>query len=171
MTSEVAADSTVLIFLGKLRRLNALRENYERIVVPPAVYEEVVEDGRAIGAKDAPLVERAVDDGWIDVVDVDLDPAIESFGLHAGETAVLSLSLACEHDEVLADEESVREVARLHDVVPRGTIWFLFAEVRRGDLSFDGFIEELEALLAAGFYLDEAIYLEAIRTARQLSAE
>lgn len=171
MTSEVAADSTVLIFLGTLRRLDAVRTHYDRIVVPPAVYEEVVEDGKAVGAKDAPLVERAVDAGWIEVVDVDLDPAIESFGLEAGETAVHSLTLSRDHDEVLADEEGVREVARLHDVVPRGTIWFLFAEVRRGDLSFDGFLAELETLLESGFYLDEAIYLEAVRTARRLSEE
>lgn len=170
MTAEVAVDSTVLIFLGKLRRLNDLRDRYDRVVIPPVVHEEVVERGNAIGAADAALVEEAVDTGWVEVVDVDTDPAVERFDLEAGETAVLSLALASDHEVVLADEESVREVARLLGIAPRGTLSFLFAALRTGDLGFDGFVSELESLLEAGFYLDEGVYLEAVRTARELSS-
>lgn len=168
MDAEVAADSTVLIFLAKLDRLDVLRTSFERVLIPEPVYEEVVVQGKTIGAKDATLVDRAVDAGWIQVVDVDPDPSIEAFNLERGETSVLSLARERGHDVVLADEESVREVARLHGLEPRGTLWFLFGPLQRGDRTFEEFVGALESLLEAGFYLDEARYLEAIRVARRL---
>jgi predicted nucleic acid-binding protein len=167
----VVADSTVLIFLGKLRRLDWLRAAYEPVLIPTEVYEEVVVNGKELGARDAILVENAIDDGWIEVHEIDPRAAIQEYDLEAGETEVFSLALAREHDEVLVDEESVRDVARLHDLRPRGTLSFLFTAVRDCEITFDEFLELLETLLEAGFYLDEAVYLESIRKARQLAAE
>lgn len=167
----VVADSTVLIFLGKVRRLDWLRAAYESILVPTAVYEEVVVSGKEQGARDAVLVENAIDDGWIEIHEIEPNQTIQRYDLETGETEVLSLALAREHDEVLVDEESVRDVARLHDLRPRGTLYFLFMAVREGEITFDKFLELLETLLEEGFYLDEAVYLEAIRKARRLAAE
>lgn len=166
---QVVADATFLIFLGKLRRLDWLHAEYETVLIPTAIYGEVVEAGKELGATDAVRVESAIDDGWIEVVDTSPDEDIVKYDLEVGETAVLSLALARGHDEVLADEESVREVARLHDLQLRGTLSFLFSGVRDGDLSFDDFLALLETLIDEGFYLDEAVYLEAIRTARRLA--
>lgn len=165
---EIAADATVLIFLGKLRRLDLLREHYDEVIIPQEVYEEVIEQGKAIGEEDAILVENALDEGWISVEDVRIRDEIDRFDLESGETAVLSIALARNHDEVLADEESVREIARLFDLRPRGTLAFLLAGVRDGQFTFDQFVESLERLLEIGFCVDEAVYLEAVRRARNL---
>lgn len=166
---EVVADATVLIFLGKLRRLEWLHDVYETVLVPTTVHEEVVEQGKELGAPDAVRVESAIDDGWIDVQAIDTHEDVERYDLDAGEAAVLSLALALDHDEVLVDEESVREVARLEGLRPRGTLFVLFTALRDGEITFDEFIELLEKLLEEGFYLDEAVYLEAVRHARQLA--
>jgi hypothetical protein len=61
--------------------------------------------------------------------------------------------------------------SRLHGLRPRGTLYFLFVAIRDGEITFDEFLELLEILLDEGFYLDEAVYLEAIREARRLAAE
>lgn len=167
--SEVVADATVLIFLGKLRKLAWLRDAYATVLVPGKVFEEVVVQGKEVGAKDATLVESAVEDGWIEVETVDPAPEVARYDLEAGETEVLSLALERGHDEVLVDEESVREVARLHELRPQGTLHFLFDALDDGRLDYDGFLESLESLLDHGFYLDEAVYLEAVRRARELS--
>lgn len=168
---DVAADATVLIFLGKLRRLDDLRRRYSRIHIPSTVYEEVVERGKDVGAADAVRVESAIEEGWIKVHDAAIQSDVEKYDLEAGETAVLSLALNCGHDEVLADEESVREVARIHDLEPRGTLHVLFLALRDGDIDFDDFVGLLESLLEAGFYLDEAVYLEAVRQARRMASD
>lgn len=165
----VVADSTVLIFLGKLRRLDWLRDAYELVLIPSKVHEEVVERGKELGATDAVLVEEAIDSGWMEIHEIEPREDVEKYDLETGETEVLSLALARDHDEVLVDEESVRDVARLHGLRPRGTLWFLFTAVHSGEVTFDEFLGLLETLLEVGFYLDEAVYLEAIRTARRIA--
>jgi predicted nucleic acid-binding protein len=167
----VAADATVLIFLGKLRRLEWLHDQYDSVLIPETVYEEVVEQGKAVGAADATVVAQAIDAGWIRVEAVEPREDIRAYDLEAGETAVLSVAVDHGHDEVLADEESVREVARHYDLEPRGTLWFLFTAVETGEITFDEFVDALERLLDKGFYLDEGIYLRAVRKARQLADE
>lgn len=168
--AEVAADATVLIFLAKLDRLDLLEDHYDRVLIPSIVYDEVVTAGRRIGAPDAAVVDESVSAGWLDVVTVDGRDEVARFDLEAGEAAVLSIAVNRSHDLVLADEESVRQVARYLDIRPRGTLYFLLSEVRDGDRSFDDFVGVLERLLNEGFYLDEAVYLEAIRAARRLES-
>lgn len=167
----VVADSTVLIFLGKLRRLEWLRTEYESVTIPPKVYEEVVEKGIQMGATDAVLVRNAVEDGWIEVRETDPHEDVETWDLEAGETEVLSLALTHGYEEVLADEESVREIARLNGLRPRGTLYFLLTAVRDGEITFEKFLDLLETLLEEGFYLDEAIYLEVVQEARRIADE
>lgn len=168
---EAVADATILIFLGKLDKLDRLRDRYGSILIPEAIHEEVVVAGKEIGARDATLVEAAIESGWMVVEDVTVDPAVERFDLEDGETAALSLALERDCDLLLADEEAVREVARLLDLQPRGTLSVLFGELRDGEATFDEFVDAVEELVDVGFYLDEAVYLEAIRKARQLTAD
>lgn len=166
---EVAADATVLIFLGKLRRLGWLHNRYDVVLIPPAVHEEVVVRGRERGEPDAAVVDDAADAGWIEVHEPERNEALDRFDLEAGETAVLALALERDHETVLVDEESVREVARLLGLRPRGTLSVLFDALTRGEVDFDGFLDHLERLLDHGFYLDEAVYLKAVRRARELA--
>lgn len=169
--SFVVADSTVLIFLGKLRRLEWLRTEYESVTIPPEVYEEVVENGVEMGATDAVLVRNAVEDGWIEVQEIDPHEDVAKWDLEAGETEVLSLALTHGYEEVLADEESVREIARLNGLRPRGTLYVLLTAVRDGEITFEKFLDLLETLLEEGFYLDEAVYLEVVQEARRIADE
>lgn len=166
---EAVADATVLIFLGKLRRLDWLRRSYDDVRLPALVHEEVVVRGHDRGEPDAAVVEDAIDDGWITVHEVEPDQRLERFDLEPGETGVLSLAIKRDSDRVLVDEESVREVARLLGLRPRGTLSVLFAALDRDDVDFDGFLELLERLVDHGFYLDEAVYLEAVRRARRIA--
>jgi len=135
------------------------------------VEREVVVLGANDGYPDATRTAEAIEDGWIVVEEPDSTAAIEKYGLETGERAVLSLALAREHETVLIDEESVREVARLHDLEPQGTLGVLFDVLYAGEIGFDEFVEHVEQLLEVGFYLDEALYLEVIRQARRIAKE
>lgn len=165
---EAIADATVLIFLGKLRRLEWLRRSSDRVRIPAVVHEEVVVRGRERGEPDAAVVADAIDAGWITIDEIEQHRQLERFDLERGEAGVLSLAIERDTDRVLVDEESVREVARLFGLRPRGTLSVLFDALDRGDVDFDGFLEHLERLVEQGFYLDEAVYLEAVRRAREL---
>lgn len=40
------SDSSVLIHLSKIERLKLLRDFYEKVAIPPAVWKEVIDDGK-----------------------------------------------------------------------------------------------------------------------------
>lgn len=59
----VVSDSSVLIHLAKIGQLKFLKEFYEKIVIPPAVWKEVVEEGKE--RQDALCVRLTT--GWVKI--------------------------------------------------------------------------------------------------------
>ena len=91
--------------------------------------------------------------------------------MERGEIAVLSLAKSLGVKEVLIDEVSVRTVARLLGLIPRGTIFILLKALEIKEVDFNEFLECLGELVNQGFRLREEIYLEAIRKARRIVKE
>ncbi len=50
---------------------------------------------------------------------------------------------------------------------PRGTIFVLFAAVRKKVLSYEGYQNSLGDLVKAGFRMSDEVYLEAVRLGRR----
>lgn len=70
------SNSTPLIALSKIGKLDLLKEYFGEIYIPAEVYDEVVtRGGRLSGA------EEVASSKWIKVVDVDNEVAVESLGL------------------------------------------------------------------------------------------
>ena len=59
----IVADSSPLIHLSKIGRLELLRKVYGTILIPRGVWEEVVTEGQ--GRPGASEVEKGVEEGWI----------------------------------------------------------------------------------------------------------
>lgn len=62
----VISDASTLIHLAAIGRLALLKEFFRHVTIPPAVWREVVEQGR--GRAGAVKVERARQAGWVEVV-------------------------------------------------------------------------------------------------------
>ena len=67
----VVSNSTPLIYLAKIGKLDLLKVLFGEILIPKEVWAEVVEKGKSLGQKDAYAVENAVAQGWIKVVAAD----------------------------------------------------------------------------------------------------
>lgn len=167
--SKAVSDSTVLIFLAKLGKLPLLRKFYSKILIPEKVFEEVVKEGKKRGERDANIVENAIRQGWVEVKKAAVDEDVERFDLGRGESEALSLARKLGCEEILADEESVRNVARILKIKPRGTMYFLTESLRNDEINFDEYLKFLENLVEEGFYLSEKVYLEAVRRGRKIS--
>ncbi|MCK4394629.1 hypothetical protein KAX17_17135 [Candidatus Bipolaricaulota bacterium] len=62
---KAVSDSSTLIHLAGIGRLKLLRQFYKKILIPPAVWKEVVEEGQSRpGARE---VEEGHRSGWIAV--------------------------------------------------------------------------------------------------------
>ena len=58
---NVVSDSTVLMGLGKIGKLNLLREIFSKVYIPEEVFKEVAEKG-----KDKPGSQLVKEAGWIE---------------------------------------------------------------------------------------------------------
>jgi len=161
------ANATPLIYLARVGRLDLLRAIFGKVLIPEEVRREVVDEGKRLGKPDASVVEKALEEKWIEVLSAE---AIHlPVTLHPGERAVVSLAKQRGIKIVLMDEPSARLAARLSDLEPRGTLYVLLEALRRNQLDLDGFLDVLRRLVEQGYRLREEVYLEVVRRAREIA--
>lgn len=161
----ILANSTPLISLARRGLFNLLRVLYGRIVVPPAVYREVVIEGS--GRAGARETEEAIAAGWIEVTALQ-DPEAarriqETFLLGHGESEVLALAQERGAALVLIDEERGFRRAEEMGLPVLRTAGVLLQAKARGLITMVR--EHLEALRVEGFRLSDEAYREALRKA------
>ena len=153
----VVSDSSTLIHLAAIDRLALLNEFFERIVVPPAVWREVVEQGE--GRYGAAEVEQARQAGWIQVL-APVDAALLQLlrrDLDDGESEVIALAIDQQAELVLLDESDARRIADLYGLSKTGVIGLLIRAKREGHIV--SLKEELDRLLyQGGFWIEERLY-------------
>jgi len=104
----VVCDSTVLIGLSRIGKLELLREVFGQVYIPGGVFKEVSEKG--LNRPGAKSIRKA---DWIKVKEVK-DKSQLGFllgTLDKGEAEVLSLAKESKADLILLDEEKARKVA------------------------------------------------------------
>lgn len=130
----VVSDSSPLIALARIGRLNLLASLYERIVIPAEVHHEVTVAGRGLPGSEQ--VRNAV---WIEVgthkspVDPSLEQACQ--GLGAGERGAILLAQELRADVILLDEWKARRVAQEAGLSVVGCLGVLEAGARKGLVS------------------------------------
>jgi predicted nucleic acid-binding protein len=163
----IVSNSTVLIYLAKIGKLNFLKRLFRKILIPVEVFNEVVIRGKEQQHFDALIVEKAVEEGWIEVKDITADEELEDFGIDPDEAQAISLAKSL-GVPVLLDQTHARIAARALGLKPRGTIFVLAVVLRKKHLSYEEYLNLLEALVKAGFRMSDEVYLEAVRLGRNV---
>jgi uncharacterized protein len=159
----VVSDSSPFVYLTRLGRFELLRVLYGQVLIPPAVWREVVIEGA--GRAEAENVRQAAADGWLTTGQwpdgYNADP--ELVKLDDGERE--AIALAHTRDALLIiDESRGREVAMRLGVHCTGTIGVL-VEARLRSLIPD-LRRELETLKdSTNFRLTEQLVAEALKKA------
>ena len=135
---NVVADAGPLIAFGKLGMVHLVARLYERVLVPPAVYREVVIEGIDRGATDAMHVGSAVRRGELVVVEgnVTVTDAVSVLPLQRGEQEAIQIAMDRSLG-VLLDDRLAREEATRLGLPVRGTLGILVEAGRRGVMSRD----------------------------------
>lgn len=165
---RVVSNATPLIYLAKADQLHLLADMFKEIMIPDAVYREVVIEGIQREKNDAFRIKKMIEEGWLEVRAVKTDFQIE-LPLHPGETEVISLALEEGIKTILMDDVKARTAAEMAGLIPKGTIWLMLKGVKEKALDFDQFLMALEGMARSGFYLKEDVFLKAVLTARNLS--
>jgi uncharacterized protein len=150
MAGETVCNATPLIALARIGRLDLLRLAFEQLVIPEAVYEEVVVKGS--GRPGAEGVQRA---NWIQVHTVQNRQRVEELGrfLGKGETEAIILAREISAPWVLLDDHKARLRAQQEGLNVVGTLGVLKHLKQRGDL--DALHPLFDDLRAAGFSMGE----------------
>lgn len=122
---DAVSDSSPLIHLAKIEALELISRLYTRILVPPAVWREVVEesDGRPGAAE----VQRAVTAGWMTIRAAKNETLIIALRvtLDNGEAEAVALATELQPEVVLLDDKVARRMARRLGVPVTGTLGVL----------------------------------------------
>ena len=81
---RIVSNATPLIYLAKADKLMLLQRVIKNVLIPEAVFQEVITEGKRLGEKDAVRVEKAINEGWIEVKKVNKKISSQ-IALHSGE--------------------------------------------------------------------------------------
>ena len=146
------ADSACLIGLSRIGRLDVLHQLFGKIIIPEAVFHEVV-----ILGKGRPGSDEVRNAKWIETRSVENQLAVRIFRLHlgAGESEAMALAFECGADFVILDDKKAREIAaNVSLTVIIGTVALLNKASEKGIIG--DLQSALEDLRTAGFRFDIA---------------
>lgn len=166
----IVSNSTILIYLAKIGKLNLLKKLFTEVIIPVEVFNEVVVSGKEQQHFDAFLVEGAIDEDWIKVRKIKIDKELMDFGIDKGEAEAISLAKSVGL-AILIDQTHARIAAKALGLKPRGTIFVLLAALRKKYLTYDEYQESLEELVKAGFRMSDEVYLAAVRMGKKNLAD
>lgn len=157
----IVSDASPLISLSQIDELELLKSLYGRLVIPQAVWVEVVELGAgepgAKEVKQAPWISREC------VENAELVKALRQ-ELDAGEAEAIALALELGIDMVLMDERLGREVARHFDLECTGVLGVLIEAKEKGVLNaLKSTLNEL--IEDAGFRISDKLYARVLEEA------
>ncbi len=138
----VVSNSSPLITLAKIRKLNILKELFGQIIIPKSVWVEVVEKGR--GKPGAEEVEKA---SWIKVEDAKDKLGVEILKgeVEIGEAEAIVLARELNADFLIMDERIPRIIAKSLGLKVIGSLAILYIAKKKGliEEEFDELVKEL----------------------------
>lgn len=155
---RAVADASSLIHPAKVPRFWALmRKTFKEILIPEAVYKEVLK-GSEIRSPDVTVIERAIEEGWINVRKVELKtPLPENLG--GGEKEAIALMNKEKANWLLMDDKVASTTAKLMGLNVRPAVYLLIYWTRKGVTNASQALEMLDDMVKEGYRLGSQDYI------------
>lgn len=153
---SVISNSSPLIHLSKIERLDLLQRLYKEVTIPAAVYREIVLEGH--GRPGSSAIKIHCDKGDIRVREITNKNLYKSLkrDLDNGEAEAITLAVEMKADLILLDESEARKMASLFDLPVTGFIGILLKAYKNGLI--DDFKTTLDKAVENGFYINSMLY-------------
>ncbi len=156
---SIVSNASPLINLARIGKLDLLRQLYGELVIPEAVWHEVVVKG--VGQPGVDEIKAA---SWIKTQQVANRQLVQALrqDLDAGEAEAIALTLETKAELLLMDERLGRETARHLGLRYTGLIGVLIEAKHKGLIS--KVKPHLDALRdMAGFRVSDALYMRVLQ--------
>ncbi|OLS20317.1 MAG: hypothetical protein HeimC3_24770 [Candidatus Heimdallarchaeota archaeon LC_3] len=131
LNKQAVSNSSPLILLAKIGKLDYLFNLFENIFIPLEVYKETVVRGIHDGFQDAVIIDEAIKIKLIIVKETKKmykEDELKQF-LHEGEIKAISLAKELSSNTILLDDEEARIYARNIGLKVKGTIGIVIDNV------------------------------------------
>jgi len=166
------SNASPLIYLAKLHKLELLKSLYGRVIIPEAVFEEVIFKGKAFGASETYAIESAI--GKLIHVQELPQELIGKYRfldrhprLHRGEIEALKLAKESEATVFITDDFDARYAAKILGLRLRGTLGVLAEAHEKRFLTLPILKKSVDTLIDLGFRVDIAVYKEILQRAEE----
>jgi len=156
----VISNSSPLIHLSQIGRLDLLRKLFSRLLIPPAVYREVVIEGQG-----RPGSREVMKASWIKVVEIKNEylKRVLQLQLDEGEAEAIVLALEVDANLILLDDREARLQAKRLGLKVTGTLGILLRAKKHGLVK--SLREELNRLKETGFRVSKSLEEEILKAA------
>lgn len=153
----IISNSTPLIYLSKLNRLDLIEKVYKNIIIPEAVFREVVLKGKELNQKETIIIEEFINKGTIEIKQIE-EIKKEIGSIDPGEAEAISLCLKLNIKDILIDDKEAYELCRLLKINPIRTTAFLLMCANKKLISKEEFKEILVNLIKEGYFIDANVF-------------
>jgi len=149
----IVSNTTPLLSLHKIGRLDLLQVLFNQVVVPQAVFNEIALHGK--GKQGHNLFASS---NYIQIKQIENKMAADLLRLQLdyGEAETIVLAQELDADILIIDEKKARRIAQVNGKTAIGTIGILQLAKNKGLIS--NLQAELDALITNGIWIDRALY-------------
>lgn len=155
----IVSDTTPIITLSKIERLDLLQKLFENIMIPRAVYDELTSNSQF--QEEAKVI---ADAEYIKVVEVEDSKAVEllqrATGLDLGESEAIIYTNSYKAGLLLIDEIKGRKVAKQMGISVMGTIGVLMTAYDEKFISSHKIKEYIETMKNVGRHISDKLYAQ-----------
>ena len=155
MGIKVVVDTSPLIALSIVGKLDILKKVFDEIYIPEKVYQEVVIKGEGlIGAKEVKSAK------WIKIKKVKVPLLYSPFitGIDEGEIQVLALTREIDADFAIIDEYLGRNVAKALNIPVKGTLGILLIAYYKSLISKEELLKVVNKLKNSDIRISQRLY-------------
>lgn len=158
----VILNSTPIIALSSVRKLELLKKLYGKVYIPEAVYNEVIIKQESKAKND--LMQA---DDWIITKKVTNQDAKQLFKvhLHEGEVEVILLGQELKANLLIIDDYMAREYAKYMDFKITGSLGVLLKSKENGEI--DRIKPVVDDLISNGIYIGNKLYNDVLKLAQE----
>jgi predicted nucleic acid-binding protein len=153
----IIGDSSALIALSVVDKLELLEKLYKNLFVPQAVYDEVTQVGRPQSDKLKRFLQSRVK-----VVDLNLT----KLGLGLGELEAITLYKELDADVLLIDDNRAKKYAVLNDVRVIGSLGILIKAKEKKHI--DKIKPLLDEIMKSGVYISNKLIVQVLEICDEL---
>lgn len=161
---KAIADSTPLIHLAKIGKIEHLKKIFEKIIIPKTIYEEVIERGK--DNSEVPIIKKLIEEKFIIIKES--KTKIEMPNLHEGEKEALSLCKELKIENILIDEKEGFNISLMLNLTPIRTSSIFMILLDKKMIKLREYEESLKGLSESGYFLDLATYKKLIEIGKRL---